>query len=60
VLLYQDKTRKLEARSVKTGIANWQYTEILQGLNKGDRIVTSVDREGVKAGALVSVESSGG
>jgi len=60
VLLYQDKTRKLEARSVKTGIANWQYTEILQGLNKGDRIVTSVDREGVQAGALVSVESSGG
>ncbi len=51
VLLYNPKTSKLEERKVKTGLANWEYTEILEGLASGERIVTSLDREGVKAGA---------
>ena len=41
----------LQQRSVKTGLANWEYTEVLQGLAQGERVVTSLEREGVKAGA---------
>jgi len=43
---------KLEDRQIKTGIANWEYTEILEGLKAGDKVVTSLEREGVKAGAV--------
>jgi HlyD family secretion protein len=42
---------KLEERKIKAGLANWEYTEVLQGLVAGDRVVTSLEREGVKAGA---------
>ena len=41
----------LQQRSVKTGLANWEYTEVLEGLAAGERVVTSLEREGVKAGA---------
>jgi HlyD family secretion protein len=42
---------KLEERKIKAGLSNWEYTEVLQGLVAGDRVVTSLEREGVKAGA---------
>jgi HlyD family secretion protein len=45
---------KLAERKVKTGVANWEYTEVLDGLAAGDRIVTSLEREGVKAGAVAA------
>ena len=47
---------KLEERKVKTGLANWEYTEILEGLQPGDRVVISLEREGVKPGAHFSVD----
>ena len=54
VLLLEDG--KLAERKVKTGLANWEYTEITEGLAAGDRIVTSLEREGVKAGAVAMAE----
>lgn len=42
---------KLQERKVKTGLANWEYTEVVDGLAAGERVVTSLEREGVKAGA---------
>ena len=44
---------KLEERAVKTGLANWEYTEVSDGLKPGERIVTSLERAGVKSGARV-------
>jgi len=58
VLLYQAKTKKLEERLVKTGVANWEYTEIIDGLAQGDKIVPSVELEGIKSGTLVTITSS--
>jgi len=55
VLLLEDG--KLVERPVKTGLANWEHTEITEGLKDGERIVTSLDRAGVKAGA-VAIEDS--
>ncbi|MGB4811736.1 MAG: efflux RND transporter periplasmic adaptor subunit [Methylophilaceae bacterium] len=57
VLVYQPATQMLEARAIKTGITNWEYTEVLEGLKAGDRIVSSLEREGVKAGVKVTPES---
>jgi HlyD family secretion protein len=48
----------LEERTVTTGLANWDHTEIISGLNEGDQIVMSLDRAGVKAGARVQSEAS--
>jgi HlyD family secretion protein len=42
----------LQERTLKTGLANWEFTEVLEGLAVGDRVVTSLEREGVKAGAV--------
>lgn len=47
----------LEDRQVTTGLGNWSHTEISSGLQPGDRLVTSFDREGVKAGAHVQPET---
>ncbi len=47
---------RLEERQIKTGLANWEYTEVLEGLQAGERIVTSLERAGVKAGAKVTLE----
>ena len=46
----------LEERRIETGLANWEYTEVKTGLARGDRVVTSLEREGVKAGAHATVE----
>ena len=47
---------KLEERTIKTGLANWEFSEVTEGLAAGDRVVTSLERVGVKAGALFTVE----
>jgi len=49
---------KLQERKVKAGLANWEYTEVLEGIAAGERIVTSLERPGVKAGAMVVIESA--
>ena len=41
---------KLEERTIKTGLANWEFTEVVDGLKAGERVVTSLERAGVKAG----------
>ncbi len=54
VLLFNAESGKLEERQIKTGLTNWEYSEVLEGLKAGDRIVTSLEKEGVKAGATVT------
>jgi HlyD family secretion protein len=58
VLLLDAASGKLVARQVKPGLANWEFTEVLEGLAAGDRIVLSLEKEGVKAGARVVEDSS--
>ncbi|MCP5226012.1 MAG: efflux RND transporter periplasmic adaptor subunit [Thauera sp.] len=43
----------LVERTLQTGVANWEFTEVVSGLDAGERIVTSLEREGVVAGAKV-------
>jgi HlyD family secretion protein len=47
----------LEERQLEVGLSNWQYAEVTKGLQSGERVVTSINREGVKAGVLVAVET---
>jgi HlyD family secretion protein len=59
VLVYTPSTQKLEARNLTTGLNNWEYTEVVSGVNEGEQVVMSLDRAGVKAGASVTVEQPG-
>lgn len=56
VFFYDEASGRLSRRTVQTGVANWEYTQILSGLSEGDRVVSSVDREGVVDGALARPE----
>jgi HlyD family secretion protein len=56
VYVLDPKTQKLESRAVEVGIKNWEFSEILSGLREGDQVVSSVDRDGVRAGALAKPE----
>lgn len=57
VLLYTNDG-KLEERVVVTGLANWENTEVVSGLNEGDQIVSSLDRPGVKAGVVAQPDTT--
>jgi len=48
---------RLVERQLKTGLANWEFTEVVDGLTAGERVVTSLERAGVKAGAVYAVDS---
>ena len=60
VLVYNGDGEPLEERTVETGLSNWKYTEITSGLSAGEQVVTSIDREGVKAGAAATAEQNTG
>jgi len=47
----------LQERKIKTGLNNWEWTEITDGLEQGEIVVTSVERDGVKDGALAIRDS---
>ena len=47
----------VEERKIETGIANWRFTEVLDGLDSGDQVILSIDRAGVEPGASVESES---
>jgi HlyD family secretion protein len=53
VLRFDAVTGKLVAGPIRPGLANWEFTEVLEGLAPGDRIVLSLEKEGVRPGARV-------
>lgn len=57
VLRYGDKG-VLEERAITTGLSNWEKVEVLSGLAEGDQVVSSLDRDGVEAGARVQPEAA--
>jgi len=46
---------ELASAEVTPGLRNWEYTEITAGLEVGDRVVVSLDRPEVQAGATVEI-----
>ncbi|GLX80172.1 macrolide transporter subunit MacA [Thalassotalea insulae] len=47
----------IERQPIKTGISNWQFTEIVQGLSTKDKVVASIGLTGVTTGAKVAIET---
>jgi HlyD family secretion protein len=57
VLVVEDGV--LVERQVELGLRNWEYAEVLSGLSEGERVVMSLDRVEIKAGAkAVAIDSA--
>ena len=58
VYVFNADDQSLELRDVKTGLSNWDHTEIISGLEQGELVVVSVDRKGVEDGAFAVIDKS--
>ena len=56
VYVYNESLGQIELRDIEPGISNWEYTAITRGLSAGERVVSSIDREGVEDGAAARPE----
>jgi HlyD family secretion protein len=59
VLVFGANPGTIEERRVETGLSNWAFTEVRGGLQPGEKVVLSVEREGVVAGARAVAETAG-
>ncbi|MDD5434504.1 MAG: efflux RND transporter periplasmic adaptor subunit [Nitrospira sp.] len=53
--VYTVENNIIRKRFIKTGISSWESTQILEGLNEGAPVITSLDLEGIKEGKKVKV-----
>ena len=57
VLVFDAKNGTLVERTIDAGLANWEFTEVRSGLREGEKVVLSVERQGVAPGAKVVPET---
>jgi len=48
----------LAEHQITSGLSNWEFTEVLTGLEENESVVVTVDRDGVEDGARAESESS--
>jgi len=51
VYVFDPGAGRVELRDIETGLGNWDHTEIRNGLQAGELVVTTIDREGLADGA---------
>jgi HlyD family secretion protein len=56
VFVFDPDTNRIAERQITTGVSNWEFTEVADGLREGERVVSSIDRDGVVDGATVTPE----
>jgi HlyD family secretion protein len=58
VFVYLPDNKVIKARTFKSGISNWYYTEVISGLKPDELVVINVDGAGMKdnAAAVISKE----
>jgi HlyD family secretion protein len=57
VYVFDKADNTLQLRDVETGTANWDHTEILSGLDIGELVVTSVERDGVADAVSAEIDA---
>lgn len=56
VLRYDAAAGVLREVRLRTGLANWRWTEVLDGLAEGERILASLEQDGLADGVAVIAE----
>ncbi len=51
VYVFLPSAGRVQLRTVKTGLSNWDHTQVLEGLAPGDLVVANADKPGLKDGA---------
>ena len=57
-IVYVVENGRAEQRKVKTGLFNWNFTEIKEGLEEGEKVIINPDKPGFKKGIRVKVVDS--
>jgi HlyD family secretion protein len=57
VYVYQPQDQRLHEKSVRTGLSNWDYSQVIEGLEEGESVVISTDRPGLKDGIRVKISA---
>ena len=55
VYVYQPHDQRLHEKSVRTGLSNWDYTQVTEGLQEGESLVISTDRPGLEDGVRAKI-----
>ena len=55
VYVYQPQSKTLQEKIVKTGLSNWDNSQVVDGLQEGDSVVISTDRPGLEDGVRVKI-----
>ena len=48
VYVFRPEKQRIEEREIQIGISNWEYTEVISGLETGELVVINVDRKGIE------------
>ena len=48
VFVYQPELKRINERKIQIGISNWEYTEVINGLRPGERVVLNADHAGIE------------
>ena len=48
VYVFRPEKQRIEEREIQIGISNWEYTEVISGLETGELVVINVDRDGIE------------
>jgi len=56
VLVLSEPDNTIVSRDIEVGLSNWEFTEVRSGLKAGERVISTIDRAGVEAGATAQVE----
>jgi HlyD family secretion protein len=55
VYIYRPQNRTLQEKVVRTGLSNWDNTQVIEGLQEGDSVVISTDKPGLEDGVGVKI-----
>jgi HlyD family secretion protein len=58
VYVYDADFSTISEVAVKIGLSNWKFSEILDGLQQGQQIVKSIDRDGLADGVTVKIDKA--
>ena len=58
VYVYDSREKRIHLRDIQTGIANWDYTEVITGLEVGEQVVINVDNPDLASNAPASPQEA--